>query len=154
MKLRPIFATNVGLVVTPSTRPVAARSRISAISAVSMKNFLPRASPVAPLASAGTPAAFGLRVYPMPDRHASSSAATDDAGSARDDDRVSVLLPLPLAGAYDYLAPREMALKLGDFVSLPLGSNEILGVVWGAATGDVAAAKLKPVAERLDAPLM
>jgi primosomal protein N' (replication factor Y) len=90
----------------------------------------------------------------MPDRHASSSAAADGAASARCEDRVSVLLPLPLAGAYDYLAPREMVLKPGDFVVVPLGRTQSLGVVWGAAAGDVAAAKLKPVAKRLEAPPM
>jgi len=54
-KLRPVFATKLGLVVTPSTSPVAARSRISAMSAVSTKNFMPvdhscptRSAPLAP----------------------------------------------------------------------------------------------------------
>jgi primosomal protein N' (replication factor Y) (superfamily II helicase) len=90
----------------------------------------------------------------MPDRHASSRAAADHAVIALDDVRVSVLLPLPLAGAYDYLAPREWALKPGDFVAVPLGRNETLGAVWGEAAGDVAPAKLKRVIERLDAPPM
>jgi primosomal protein N' (replication factor Y) (superfamily II helicase) len=90
----------------------------------------------------------------MPDRHASSRAAADHAAIALDDVRVSVLLPLPLAGAYDYLAPRAWALKPGDFVAAPLGRNETLGVVWGEAAGDVAPAKLKRVIERLDAPPM
>jgi primosomal protein N' (replication factor Y) len=87
----------------------------------------------------------------MPDRHASSRAG-DAAATPPRDERVSVLLPLPLAGAYDYLAPRDLALGLGDFVVVPLGSREVIGVVWGEAAGDVAAEKLKPVAERLDAP--
>jgi hypothetical protein len=34
------LAISDGLVVTPSTSPVAARSRISAMSAVSTKNFM------------------------------------------------------------------------------------------------------------------
>src|SRR4051794_23416176 len=44
--LRPLLAISDGLVVTPSTRPMAAASRISPTSPVSMKNFigsLPRA---------------------------------------------------------------------------------------------------------------
>jgi len=90
----------------------------------------------------------------MPDRHASSRAAADHAAIALDDVRVSVLLPLPLAGAYDYLAPREWALQPGHFVAAPLGRNQTLGVVWGEAAGDVAPAKLKRVSERLDAPPM
>jgi hypothetical protein len=39
-KLRPDFAISEGLVVTPSNRPVAARSPISLTSAVSAKNFM------------------------------------------------------------------------------------------------------------------
>ena len=37
--------------------------------------------------------------------------------------RVSVLLPLPLAGAYDYRADSDLALQSGDFVAVPLGSR-------------------------------
>ncbi|RAU23148.1 primosomal protein N' [Paramagnetospirillum kuznetsovii] len=65
-------------------------------------------------------------------------------------DRIAVLLPLPLAGAYDYLCGTE-ALHPGDFVAVPLGARQAIGVVWGAGRGDVAAAKLKPVAARLAA---
>ncbi len=39
-KSRPDLWTRLGLVVTPSSSPVAASSRISAISAVSAKNFM------------------------------------------------------------------------------------------------------------------
>src|SRR5713226_3754601 len=90
----------------------------------------------------------------MPDRHASSGAVGAPAASARAAVRLSVLLPLPLAGVYDYLAPRALALEPGDFVVVPLGSRQLLGVAWGDATGDVAAAKLKAVIERLPAPPM
>ena len=40
MKSPPDLAMSEGLVVTPSSRPVAARSSISAVSAVSTKNFM------------------------------------------------------------------------------------------------------------------
>src|SRR3954470_499674 len=40
LNLRPVLATSDGLVVTPSTSPMAAASRISLTSAVSMKNFM------------------------------------------------------------------------------------------------------------------
>src|SRR4051812_25929281 len=39
-KSRPALWTSEGLVVTPSSKPVSARSRISAVSAVSTKNFI------------------------------------------------------------------------------------------------------------------
>jgi len=90
----------------------------------------------------------------MQDRHASSRAAVGRAAAAQDEPRARVLLPLPLAGAYDYLAPKDLALKPGDFVAAPLGSNELAGVVWGEASGEIAAAKLKRIAARLDAPPM
>ncbi len=66
---------------------------------------------------------------------------------------VSVLLPYPL-GPYDYIAPPELKLVAGDYVQVPLGPREILGVVWGAGQGDVAAAKMRPVGGRFDVPPM
>src|SRR5579864_8420211 len=90
----------------------------------------------------------------MPDRHASSGALGAPAASARGAVRRGVLLPLPLAGVYDYLVPQSAALTPGDFVVVPLGSRQLLGVAWGDATGDVPAAKLKPIVERLPAPPM
>src|SRR5262249_13106295 len=86
----------------------------------------------------------------MSERHASSDAAPI-ARSERAH-RVSVLLPLPLGGAYDYRRPDELALAPGDFVVVPLGTREVIGVVWEAELGGVADAKLKPIVEKLDAP--
>ncbi len=80
----------------------------------------------------------------MPDRDSSSEALSLG--------RVSVLLPLPLAGAYDYRTPDGVALAPGDFVRVPLGRRTLAGVVWGRDSGEVAEAKLKAVAERLPAP--
>jgi primosomal protein N' (replication factor Y) len=88
----------------------------------------------------------------MPARHASSRATGDGAEAAHAAIRLAVLLPLPLAGVYDYLAPSALALEPGDFVRVPLGRRRVEGVVWGEATGDVATAKLKAVVERLAAP--
>jgi primosomal protein N' (replication factor Y) len=68
--------------------------------------------------------------------------------------RVSVLLPLPLYGAYDYQTDGNLELQAGDFVAVPLGSREVVGVVWGDATGDVDEAKIKPVAALFDTPPM
>ena len=79
----------------------------------------------------------------MPIPHATSRAAKDR--------RVAVLLPLPLAGAYDYRVPEDVDLAPGDFVSVPLGARERIGVVWGPGDGAVPEAKLKEVTERLDA---
>ena len=68
--------------------------------------------------------------------------------------RCAVLLPLPLAGAYDYLVPHEFDVQPGDRVNVPLGGRLVAGVVWGAARGDVDDAKLKPIEARLNIPPM
>ena len=44
--------------------------------------------------------------------------------------RVRVLLPLPLAGAYDYAVADDLEVAPGDIVQVPLGSRPALGVVW------------------------
>lgn len=68
--------------------------------------------------------------------------------------RVSVLLPLPLSGAYDYACPPGMDLAEGDFVTVPLGPRERTGVVWelNPENSDLPFEKLKPVIEKLDQP--
>jgi len=65
---------------------------------------------------------------------------------------VAVLLPLPLAGPYDYRVPAGLILAAGDFVSVPLGRRKLVGVVWGAAKGGFEGPRLKSVDSRLDLP--
>src|SRR6201996_3769381 len=62
---------------------------------------------------------------------------------------IRVVLPLPLAGAYDYKLPAGYNAARGAVVSAPLGNREVLGVVWGAAEGTVGDNRLK-VAEPLE----
>ena len=65
----------------------------------------------------------------------------------------SVLIPLPLAGAYDYVVPDDLACARGDIVEVPLGSRDVLGVVWAVkeeAPEGIAIDRLKPVAAVLD----
>ncbi len=66
--------------------------------------------------------------------------------------RVAVLLPLPLAGAYDYLVGPGQALAAGDFVRVPLGKRTAVGVVWGAGQGDLDATRCRSVLELLPVP--
>jgi len=87
----------------------------------------------------------------MPVTHTSFEGDSAEAASAA---RVRVLLPLPLAGAYDYAVPPGMNVAAGDFVSVPLGARRVAGVVWGQATDEVDAKKVKPIAARLAAPPM
>ncbi len=80
-----------------------------------------------------------------------NAAPAGAAASARR--RVSVLLPLPLAGAYDYAVPAGLDVGPGDFVRVPLGPRRLNGVVWdGNAEGGVEDARLKPIEARLDVP--
>lgn len=46
---------------------------------------------------------------------------------------VRVLLPLPLAQAYDYAVPEGMEVAAGAFVDVPLGRRQVTGVVWEGA---------------------
>src|SRR5258706_15921274 len=69
--------------------------------------------------------------------------------------RARVLLPLPLAGAYDYAVPDDLKVQPGDFVVAPLGKNSFAGVVWdGAAESpperQIADEKLREIEGALD----
>ena len=67
--------------------------------------------------------------------------------------RIAVLLPLPLAGAYDYHVGAD-SLAPGDFVQVPLGGRDVVGVVWGDGDGRLPEARLRPVSRRLAARAM
>lgn len=85
-------------------------------------------------------------MYLMASRETSSPIGkSQDIGG----ESVSVLLPLPLSGTYDYLLPAESTPNVGAFVRVPLGNRVAEGVVWGPATGDVDPAKLKPIRDVL-----
>ena len=56
---------------------------------------------------------------------------------------VGVLLPLPLAGAYDYKLPPGVDAPRGTLVAAPLGNREVLGAVWGKCEGTVGDNRLK-----------
>ncbi len=79
--------------------------------------------------------------------HASSTDSAPPAVTL-----LSILLPLPLAGAYDYRADADLGLQRGDFVVVPLGGREVIGVVWGEGSGEVGRAKLRDVVAKLEAP--
>jgi len=86
------------------------------------------------------------KVYRMPQSDA-TTPAPDRTGDA-----VSVLLPLPVPGPWDYRVPRGMAVAAGDIVRVPVGNREVTGVVWGAATGEVGHNRLKEIDEVRDVP--
>jgi primosomal protein N' (replication factor Y) len=82
--------------------------------------------------------------------------ADGDASSPGEsvENTIKVLLPLPLADAYDYRVPEGMVVVSGNFVVVPLGKREMVGVVWGAGSGDVPSAKLRDVIDILPAQPM
>ena len=69
---------------------------------------------------------------------------------------VPVLLPLAIDMSYDYLLPEGVHLHPGDFVRVPLGSRERIGLVLDEAVGGsgkpLARERLKTILERLDVP--
>lgn len=75
-----------------------------------------------------------------------------DANAGAPLDRAAVLLPLPLAGPYDYAVPGDIEIGPGDLVIVPLGGQARPGIVWGAASGEVGEEKLKKVLERVECP--
>ena len=70
--------------------------------------------------------------------------------------RLRVLLPLPLAGAYDYRVPEGMPVPpVGSFVAVPLGNRDSIGVVWdGEADPDLPARRLRDIEGAVDVPPM
>ena len=79
--------------------------------------------------------------------HTTKTAAIND-----EENRVQVLLPLPLPGAFDYRVPSDLEVEPGAFVSVPFGRRDAIGVVWaGDPAGDVPDSKLKEIEDRLEA---
>ncbi len=78
----------------------------------------------------------------------------DPLAAGEEGGAVAVLLPLPLAEAYDYRVPDGLAVAPGDFVAVPLGRRTVAGVIWGPARGGVEAARLRDIESILPVPPM
>ncbi|MEP3248266.1 MAG: primosomal protein N' [Sneathiella sp.] len=69
---------------------------------------------------------------------------------AEKDKRVQVLLPMSIGGAYDYRVPDHLSVLPGQFVKVPLGPREVVGVVWrDAVQSKIEASRLKDIIETL-----
>ncbi|MFD2265473.1 primosomal protein N' [Lacibacterium aquatile] len=69
--------------------------------------------------------------------------------------RVSVLLPLPLAGPYTYAVPEGEEVSLGSVISVPFGKRVLPGVIWDTPPdAAVPALKLKEIGLPFDVPPM
>jgi primosomal protein N' (replication factor Y) len=92
------------------------------------------------------------------DRVSEKPRGGKDAAPVARAPRVRVLLPLPLAGAYDYRVPSTAPARPGDFVVAPLNGRELIGVAWDRG-GDsseppVPDARLKPIVQVMPVPPM
>ena len=64
-------------------------------------------------------------------------------------------MPLPLDTPFDYAIDDGPALQPGDYVEVPFGPRQVVGVVWDAAADRrIPAARLKSIGRRLEAPPM
>ncbi len=61
-----------------------------------------------------------------------------------------VLLPLAIDGPYSYRVPDGMALAPGDYVQVPLGPREYIGVVWERRDTFGTNLKLRDVSQKFD----
>ena len=71
--------------------------------------------------------------------------------------RVPVLLPVALDQTYDYLVPDGSNVEAGQFVLVPFGAQQRIGVVWDAGSGADALpgkARLKTITEVMDVPAL
>ena len=67
---------------------------------------------------------------------------------------VDVLLPLALEGPYSYRVPRGLEVGAGDYVAVPLGPRQMIGVVWDVKAEAATDKKLRDVIGRFDMPPM
>jgi primosomal protein N' (replication factor Y) len=66
-----------------------------------------------------------------------------------------ILVPVPLDTAFDYVVDDDRRLQPGDYVEVPFGPRQVIGVVWDvAADRPAVTARLRPAGRRLEAPPM
>jgi hypothetical protein len=71
----------------------------------------------------------GLSFSRIPAHRQPVSGEKDSAGVAGDK-VISVMVPVAVEAPYTYRAPAGMDLAPGDIVAVPLGTRDVLGVVW------------------------
>jgi len=81
-----------------------------------------------------------------------SGVRAGDAPPPGSGEPVGVLVPAPMPGPLDYLAPPGEPLPAGALVEVELGSRKVIGAVWEVADQGRDRAKLKPVLRRIAAP--
>ena len=65
---------------------------------------------------------------------------------------VSVLVPVAVAGTYSYAVPDGLSVAPGDLVTVPLGTREVVGVVWDdPPDAEIGHNRLRAILGRLEA---
>ena len=67
---------------------------------------------------------------------------------------VEVLLPLAIPHPYSYRVASGLKVSAGDYVRVPLGPRQAIGVVWNEAAAPPRGRTLRDVIERFDLPPM
>jgi primosomal protein N' (replication factor Y) len=94
----------------------------------------------------------GLSFSRIPAHRQPVSGEKDSAGVAGDK-VISVMVPVAVEAPYTYRAPAGMDLAPGDIVAVPLGTRDVLGVVWDDPPDpSIGHNRLRPVAEKFEAP--
>ncbi len=66
---------------------------------------------------------------------------------------VSVLVPVAVAAPYSYAVPAAMAVEPGDIVEVPLGTRDVVGVVWDDPPDkEIGHNRLRAIGAKFDAP--
>jgi primosomal protein N' (replication factor Y) len=65
--------------------------------------------------------------------------------------QIAVLLPINVPGAFTYAIPEDLPISEGDLVTVPFGSKNIAGIVWGPPKDIIPADKVKKIICKLSA---
>ena len=63
---------------------------------------------------------------------------------------LDVLLPLKFDHPFTYNVPKEISVKVGDFVLVPFQNKDIIGVVWGKSSPIKSSIKIKDIKKKFD----
>ncbi len=62
---------------------------------------------------------------------------------------LDVLLPLKFDHPFTYNVPKDIDVKVGDFVLVPFQNKDIIGVVWGKSGSIKSSIKIKDIKKNL-----
>src|SRR5207302_8308908 len=135
---RPVFATSVGFVVTPSRTPQEAASRISSMSAVSRKIFTMNASPP-PMATSGYERSRSLAGSPLrasKDQPVERERPRTALAAPAEDDGIRIAQPSPGRTENSPRLVEERRRRPQD-LNLPLGPEPHARVPGGSESAPV-----------------